>query len=288
MVQGSANKQGRKKRAPAPDTAAKEAAFLREYLISGNREAAAKATGSKGVPSTLRAIAANYLAKPHIKAEIAKEHERLQKKFQNHADRLVDQWAKLAFFDARSIMGVRRGCCRYCYGDGFQYQWRTQREYDEAFKGWQKANRFREGSGKPWIYPAFDDNDPTCPDLGGGFGYNAATPANPMCPECDGEGVPRVHINSTDDLSPDEALGFDGAVERATTGLEIKLRDRDKAADALARHLGLFSKDEKKDDASLSLADFLTKGGQITLTASKIPVVQSPEQAEASLGGSNE
>lgn len=38
---------------------------------------------------------------------------------------------QLATFDANEISQYRRGCCRYCWGFGHNYQWRDVIEFEE-------------------------------------------------------------------------------------------------------------------------------------------------------------
>lgn len=58
--------------------------------------------------------------------------------------------------------------CRYCWGIGHAYQWKTRREYQAAL-----------------IHGNLDDPNLT---EAGGFGYRSTRAPNPACPECGGIG----------------------------------------------------------------------------------------------------
>lgn len=71
---------------------------------------------------------------------------------------------------------------------------------------------------------------------------------NPDCRNCQGEGVPYVHIADTDKLSPTAKLLYQGAKE-TKFGIEVMTADRMKALDNVARHLGMFNEQKDEDDS---------------------------------------
>jgi len=70
---------------------------------------------------------------------------------------------------------------------------------------------------------------------------------NPDCRNCQGEGVPYVHIADTEKLSPTAKLLYQGAKE-TKFGIEVMTADRMKALDNVARHLGMFNEQKDEDD----------------------------------------
>lgn len=63
---------------------------------------------------------------------------------------------------------------------------------------------------------------------------------NPTCSDCAGEGEPRIFVADSRTLSGGAALLYDG-LKQTKDGLEIKVQDRSKALEMVARHLGMFN-----------------------------------------------
>jgi len=78
--------------------------------------------------------------------------------------------------------------------------------------------------------------DPRLPTDIGGYGYRITDGPNPNCPECAGLGVGFVRITDTTTLTGSARLLYDG-VEETRQGKRIKIRDRDRALENLAKHL---------------------------------------------------
>jgi phage terminase small subunit len=101
---------------------------------------------------------------------------------------LLNHFLAIATADPRELIGLKVGCCRFCYGEGHLYQWR-EREYLEAIA---------KAEFNALNYP---DRKEPLPDIAGGFGYNATHPPHPDCPQCHGEGQERFVPRDTDNLS---------------------------------------------------------------------------------------
>lgn len=129
-------------------------------------------------------------------------------------------WMAIATADPRELIGLRVGCCRYCWGPGHAYQWRL-REYTEALAKAEKTG--------------------TCdlPDPAGGFDFNHTKDPNPDCPECRGEGLERVVPRDTNKLSK-QALLLYGGVKAKRDGIEIVMADRQKALEHACRISGVY------------------------------------------------
>lgn len=142
---------------------------------------------------------------------------------------LLERFLRIANADPRELIGLKIGCCRRCYGEGHQFQWR-QHEYLEEMKKVDEANLQR---------PKFSREIPY-PDIAGGFGFNATLEPLPDCPHCHGEGVERFVPRDTDKLS-DDALLLYGGVKVKKDGYEIIIADKGKAAELAGRIMGAFN-----------------------------------------------
>ena len=80
---------------------AKQAAFVREYLVDLNAAAAARRAGYS--PKTSNVIACELLAKPNIQEAIQAEMSERAKRTEITADKVLKEFAKLAFFDPRKL-----------------------------------------------------------------------------------------------------------------------------------------------------------------------------------------
>lgn len=145
------------------------------------------------------------------------------------------RWADIAQADPRELIGLRVGCCRYCWGVDGGYQWH-EREYAEALDAAERA--------------AKRDPDAKLPDMAGGFGYNHTAAPNPDCWKCRGEGVERFVPRDTSNLSP-QALLLYGGVKVKRDGYEIIIADRTKALENVTRMAGGY-KDNVRLDGSLT------------------------------------
>lgn len=143
---------------------------------------------------------------------------------------LLERFLRIANADPRELIGLKIGCCRRCYGDGHEFQWR-QHEYTEEMKKVDAANEARNKFTKEIPYP----------DIAGGFGFNATLPPLDDCPHCHGEGVERFVPRDTDKLSDDALLLYGGVKVKADGGYEIIIADRGKAAELAGRIMGAFN-----------------------------------------------
>ena len=79
----------------------KQKRFVDEYLVDLNATAAAKRAGYS--ERTARSIASENLAKPDIQAEIQKRRSALQDKLEISSERMLQEYARIAFFDPRRL-----------------------------------------------------------------------------------------------------------------------------------------------------------------------------------------
>lgn len=131
---------------------------------------------------------------------------------------LLRWWFYRMIYDPAEITAWAIGACRYCHGDGHLYQWR-EHEYMRALEEAEQTK------GAP------------LPDIGGGFGYDATRPPVDDCPNCHGRGIGRTDIADTSKLSPMARAAFEG-IKETRNGIEIKMADKDKAAENFAKLSG--------------------------------------------------
>lgn len=141
------------------------------------------------------------------------------------ADRVLEHWWNVCTADPNDLVEHRRGCCRYCWGKGNDYQ-RTRAEY---FKALDELHELDKKSAK------FDEQ--------GGVGYNANHLPNANCPECFGDGVSRVIVKDTRNLNPAARALFAGLKQSRDGSIEIRTHDQGETWIQLARHLKMFAPD---------------------------------------------
>lgn len=96
-----------------------------------------------------------------------------------------------------------------------------------------------------WEIATADPNDVIlhrivcCPKCYGEAQYDKRRPVNVDCTECHGDGVGEVVAADTRKLTGSAKALYAGAKQTAQ-GIEIKLRDQDKALELVAKHLGMF------------------------------------------------
>lgn len=138
-------------------------------------------------------------------------------------DWLLRWWFYRMIYDPGEITAWAVGACRYCRGDDHLYQWREHeylRELDKAEADMRLGVKGVE-----------------LPDIGGGFGFDATKPPADDCPNCHGKGIGRTDIADTSQLSPMARAAFEG-VKETRNGIEIKMADKDKAAENFAKLSG--------------------------------------------------
>lgn len=218
----------------------KQQRFVEEYMVDLNATQAAIRAGYS--VETAGAIGHEHLKKPNIAAAIEVEMKKRSERLQITQDMVLQQWWDIATADPNEIIYHRKTCCRYCFGVDHHYQWKDEEEFNKALMEEQKQ-------------AAFEERSPRHIDNYGGFDFDHTLRPHPKCPKCRGEGINEIVIEDTRDLSHKAKLIYNG-VKSGRAGIEVKLRDQDKALENVARHLGMF-----KDNLSLSGAE----GGAINI-----------------------
>ena len=214
--------------------------FVAEYLVDLNATQAAIRAGYS--EKTARQQGARLLSNVYIQAAIAQARQEQQQRTQVTADSVVKEAALIAFADARELVQHVVGSCRHCHGEGFKFQ-RTVSEMNHDREQW--INKGKELS-------EFDEK--------GGIGFDPHKVPNPVCPECMGRGLGRTFISDTRNLSPAAAALYAG-VKETKDGFEIKMHSKLDAIEKLAKHLGIYEKDnQQKADPLTALLTRIANG----------------------------
>jgi phage terminase small subunit len=191
----------------------RRAIFIRQYLAHQNASRAYREAGYKDGPGT-RQSAHRLLTSADIQARILEERQKLLAALNVKVEDVLRRFRDIAFADIAEIAGMHIGACRYCYGVGHAYQWRTPEEFITSLA---RAETKPDG-----------DNH-----LEGGFGYDATLPPHPDCPMCDGDGLPSIKLKDTRLMTNSERAVFAG-IEKTRNGIHYRFHDRLDALKELA------------------------------------------------------
>ena len=231
----------------------KQQRFVDEYLVDLNATQAAIRAGYS--PHTANEQGAQLLAKPSVQHAVREARSAQQKRTAITADTVLMEIANIALADARELVEVKTGCCRCCWGEGFKFQ-RTVGEYNHDREQW--LNKGKDPS-------EFEDQ--------GGIGFNPLKLPHPECPTCGGDGDARAVLKDTRTLSPRAAALYAGA-KQTKDGIEIKMHSKLDALEKLAKHVGLYQKDnEQKTDPLAALLHRISGGNSNGFA----PVQDDPE-----------
>ena len=231
----------------------KQQRFVDEYLVDLNATQAAIRAGYS--PHTANEQGAQLLAKLSVQHAVREARSAQQKRTAITADTVLMEIANIALADARELVEVKTGCCRSCWGEGFKFQ-RTVGEYNHDREQW--LNKGKDPS-------EFEDQ--------GGIGFNPLKMPHPECPTCGGDGDARAVLKDTRTLSPRAAALYAGA-KQTKDGIEIKMHSKLDALEKLAKHVGLYQKDnEQKTDPLAALLARIASGNSNGFT----PVQDDPE-----------
>ncbi|HCT5879218.1 TPA: terminase small subunit [Morganella morganii] len=214
-----------------------QARFVTEYLIDLNRTAAYKRAGYKGEGNTAYVNASRLLRNAKVSKAITEALAARERRTEITQDAVLKMWWDIATADPTELTEYRRLCCRYCWGFGFNYQWRDSIEFEDAV-----SDAMRKSQRPP--------NDR------GGYGYDSTLDPNPDCPRCNGAGIGRPHFHDTRDLRGASRRLFAG-IKEGKFGTEVITRNQDEALKMVAQHLGML-----KNRTELTGAD----GGPIQST----------------------
>ncbi|NOD91432.1 terminase small subunit [Ruegeria sp. HKCCD4884] len=214
----------------------RQRAFVLAYLADPNGKKAAISAGY--AEGSAEVTASKLLSNAKVARAIAEGRKQVESKAMLDAEGIVNLWTQIALADPNELTQHIIAPCRYCYGIDHQYQWKTEREFLER-KAEVIFSKFHDDKERDAAM-AGQIVDPRIPDDAGGYGYRLTDPPNPACPECSGMGMEITRMADTRKLSPAARLLFDG-VKETKQGVEIKMQDRTKALENIAKHYGMFA-----------------------------------------------
>ncbi|SCM82395.1 Terminase small subunit (fragment) [uncultured Sporomusa sp.] len=200
--------------------------FVTEYLEDLNGTQAAIRAGYS--PRTAAEQAARLLTNVKVQEAIQEAMKKREERTEVKADRVVLELWNTVTADANEIVELRRCCCRYCWGEGFKYQYTAgeMRNREEQYNIDATAAMIKGESIGPF-------------NPQGGIGFNATKPPNSNCPECFGEGELKPFFKDTRKLSA-AAKSLYAGVKITKDGIEVKMHSKDKMIELLGKHLGMF------------------------------------------------
>ena len=237
----------------------KQQRFVEEYMVDLNATQAAIRAGYS--LETAEQIGYQLLQKTSVLKAISQARQAQQARTAITADKVLMEIANVALADARELVEVKTGCCRCCYGEGHKYQ-RTLLEMNTDRERWLDKGK-----------------DPAEFDEQGGIGFNPLLLPNAECPNCGGDGQARTVLKDTRKLSPAAVALYAGA-KQTKEGIEVKMHSKLDALEKLAKHLGLYEKDnQQKTDPLASLLARVASGNGNGF----VPVQDDPERQTSSL-----
>lgn len=208
-----------------------QARFVEHFVRYRNATQAYKFASGDCAYSTAASQGARLLRDERVQAEIKLQCKTAFADTTASVGWLLQRFLDIATADPRELIGLKVGACRYCYGDGHEYQWR-EREYVQALKKAEHEFSIATPSARAAV---------RFPEVAGGFGYNATLQPVDDCPQCHGEGIERFVPRDTDRLSDQALLLFGGVKVRQGGGYEIIIADREKALENAGRIMGAFT-----------------------------------------------
>jgi phage terminase small subunit len=244
----------------------RQEAFCLEYMKDRNGSAAYKRAGYKPKNDDVAKANASRLltnANVGVSQRIAELEAEYAAKVGAEIEDTLNKYLSILNADPAELTALVRGACRYCHGINHDYHWRTAREYVEAVRKYDSSGQVAQ------IMMLEPSNL-------GGYGYRAIQSPHPDCPECDGLGIARAHFAGTDSI-PESSRPLFAGIEQTQHGIKIKMHDQMAALDALAKHIGFFSKDHTRNlDTSDALTELLAG---MMHKSSKMPVNSKSRRA---------
>lgn len=211
----------------------REARFVMELANDNNASAAYLRAGYRS--KTPDAHASRLAVKGSIQAATARVRANIAERAGYRAEEALQFAADVLRADPRELVEYRRGCCRFCHGEGHLYQY-TAGEMESDRKKHDAHVARRQERNKDYEDPGFNEM--------GGAGFDASLDPHPECPNCAGEGIGRTVLKDTRNLSREAAALFAG-VKVTKDSIEVKMHDKLAMVDKMFRYHGLYEADNK-------------------------------------------
>lgn len=216
--------------------------FVFEYLKDLNGTQAAIRAGYARSQADVEAW--RLLQDPDVQAAVKALQDERARELKLEANEVLRHLVELAIADPNELIQHRRGGCRHCHGKLFGYQ-RTPAEMERDRAAHEAAELERQRKDP-------ERHQPRVFDEAGGVGYDPRREPHEDCPECFGEGVERIHLADTRHLSGPARRLYAG-VKQTKDGVQVLMRDQDKAIELIGRHLAMF-KDKVEHDVAENVA----------------------------------
>ncbi|HEX8590683.1 terminase small subunit [Pseudomonas sp.] len=206
---------------------ARLARFIDEYMIDLNgTQAAIRAHYSV---RTAQVQASRLLSNVMVQAEISRRQHERRERLGIEADTVYKYVHGIATVDTNELIENRIDACRYCWGRDNRYQF-TRSEMEAREEEYNTECAAAADNGEEM--PQFDEK--------GGTGFNPKEGPNPECMECFGDGVPKIVMKDSRNMSPQARMAY-GGTKPGKFGPEMVVYERTKALDMLARHEGFYN-----------------------------------------------
>lgn len=204
-----------------PKLTIKEQVFFEHYIETFDARASALKAGYSERTALTNAYmwVRNREWKPNLYDAIHNVLRERRKQHLAEQEFILERLRLIASADPSELSQTRRVNCRYCWGEGHEYQWR-EREYLAAAEEAEK-----KGKGMP--------------EWQGGWGFQKWRPPCPECPECDGNGELAEWFADTRTLSPSAAALYAGT-KTTKNGIEIMKHSQTEALQLLGRYHGMW------------------------------------------------
>lgn len=215
---------------PSVELTPKQEAFCLAFLEENNAACAyrrAYDVGEHTPPKTVWEAASRLMAENKVASRILELRAAAAKEVICGVVDLMRDWYDIATANPNELVKTVTGCCRYCHGENFKYQWRDEEEWIDACN---KA-----------CLEAKKNADPIMPEFDGGVGFHAYKAPNVLCPHCYGVGIAHTLVQDTTKLGPKARKLYKGAKQNRYGEIEIEMHDQQKARESLARCLGAFN-----------------------------------------------
>jgi phage terminase small subunit len=203
--------------------------FAQHFAANGNATAAYRAAFecSGMLPATVRQRAYELAHDPIVAARVRELLAVAAEGTTISARARMVRLQDIAEADPSELVRVIAEPCRYCHGAAHRYQWRDADEYALAC-----ARELDEAVEQRRAPKLLSD--------AGGYGYTHAAEPHAACPECRGDGVTRVSVTPTDQLSPAARRLLKGVRQKASGEITVLLHDQLAASDQLNKMQGVY------------------------------------------------
>lgn len=199
-------------------------------------------------------VGGRFLAKPKVQRYISMVKSRQLSRCEVYGDAILRSWGVLAGADPAELQYAYRVNCRHCWGMDHLYQFDAPEYQDRLREHLILQERLPEEQRRPFNDLGGAEFNPLREPMRGpdwvelqrrtwpsGLSFVAQANSDHSCPRCGGDGTLRVVLRDTTALSPAGKMLFDGYKVGPNGQVEVKMRDRFRAEENIAKWAGLFN-----------------------------------------------